>query len=285
MFNNTYIDLPESTFRLLRDLIYEHCGLFFDDHSQYLLQRRLSRRITMLQLSGFMDYYYLLKYDASREEELHHVIDVLTTNETYFFRESQQLKAFTDEIIPELVLRKQSEPSPRIRIWSAGCSTGEEPYSIAILLLEGKLPANFCLEIYASDISQRVLHVARKGLYAKSSFRSTEPKYIQRYFDRIDQNYQIIDEVKKLVNFGQVNLLDESKLLFIKKMDIVFCRNVIIYFDNAAKRRVIENLHNRLLPGGFLLLGHSESLINISTKYHLRHFVNDMVYQKPENDV
>lgn len=277
---NDYLQMSESSFRLLRDLIYEYCGIYFDDTSRYLLQKRLSRRVYSHQLSSFQDYYYLLKYDPGRDDELGHVIDILTTNETYFFRESSQLKAFTDEILPEIIDRKRNDPEPSLKIWSAGCSTGEEPYSISILVLESKIPANFHIEIFASDISQRVLKVARSGIYSKSSFRSTGPKYIQRYFNRVDNNYQIANEVKKHVNFGQLNLLDESKLVFIRKMDIIFCRNVIIYFDAQAKRRVIDNLFNRLLPGGFLLLGHSESLINISTKFSLRHFVNDMVYQK-----
>ncbi|MBN2381579.1 protein-glutamate O-methyltransferase CheR [bacterium] len=274
------IPINESSFRLLRDLIYEYCGIYFDDTSQYLLQRRLSRRVRSKQLNSFQDYYYLLKYDPGREEELNEVIDVLTTNETYFFRESNQLKAFTDEILPELVERKTNEISPSLRIWSAGCSTGEEPYSIAILLLEARIPSHFEIEIFASDISQRVLKVARNGLYTKSSFRATAPKYIQRYFNRLEKHFQVVHDVKKLVNFGQLNLLDEGKLVFVKKMDVIFCRNVIIYFDAQAKRRVIDNLFNRLKPGGFLLLGHSESLINISTQFNLRHFVNDMVYQK-----
>jgi len=277
--------MPESSFRLIRDLIYEYSGIFFDDSSLYLLQKRLTRRVRTHQLKSFQDYYYLLKYDQGKEEEFNQVIDILTTNETYFFREANQLRAFTDEILPELVEKKVNQPSPSLRIWSAGCSTGEEPYSIAILLLEAAIPSHFQIEIFASDISQRVLKVARQGIYTKSSFRATSPKYTQRYFNRMDQNFQVVNEVKKLVNFGQLNLLDENKMIFIRKMDVIFCRNVIIYFDNQAKRKVIDNLFTRLIPGGFLLLGHSESLINISTRFHLRHFVNDMVYQKSEKEL
>lgn len=283
--SNDFLEMSESSFRLLRDLIYQHCGIFFDDSSLYLLQRRLSRRVKLHQFSSFEDYFYYLKYDPGRDEELNQVIDVLTTNETYFFRESQQLKAFTDEILPEIIESKKKMGRDTIKIWSAGCSSGEEPYSIAILILESEIPNNMKVEILASDISQRVLQSARKGIYTKSSFRSTEPKYIQRYFNRIDKNYQIIDEVKKLVNFGQMNLLDESKLVFLSKMDVIFCRNVIIYFDNTAKRKVIDNFYHKLQPGGFLLLGHSESLINISTKFQLRHFINDMVYQKSTQEL
>lgn len=280
-FTDSEIKMTDEEFPLLRDLIYNYSGLFFADENRYLLERRLSPRLAHHQLSGFQDYYYYLKYDVSREQELSDIMDLLTTNETYFFRESFQLKAFTDEIIPELMAVKAKNGDKTLRIWSAGCSTGEEPYTIAMLLLEKPQLAGWKIEIIGTDISQRVLHQARKGVYGNSSFRVTEPVYKSRYFHEQDSVYRVADRIREVVTFSRLNLYDQSRFLFLGKMDIIFCRNVIIYFDMSAKKRVIEHFYSTLHPGGFLLLGHSESLMNITTAFSLRHFKNDMVYEKP----
>lgn len=280
-FTDSEIKMTDEEFPLLRDLIYNYSGLFFADENRYLLERRLSSRLAHHQLSGFQDYYYYLKYDVSREQELSDIMDLLTTNETYFFRESFQLKAFTDEIIPELMAAKAMNGDKTLRIWSAGCSTGEEPYTIAMLLLEKPQLAGWKIEIIGTDISQRVLHHARKGVYGNSSFRVTEPAYKSRYFHEQDGVYRVADRIREVVTFSRLNLYDQSRFLFLGKMDIIFCRNVIIYFDMLAKKRVIEHFYSTLHPGGFLLLGHSESLMNITTAFSLRHFKNDMVYEKP----
>lgn len=280
-FSDSEIRMTDEEFPLLRDLIYNYSGLFFSEDNRYLLERRLSPRLAHRQLSTFHEYYYYLKYDVSRDQELSDIMDILTTNETYFFRESFQLKAFTDEIIPVLIKEKTIRCDKTIRIWSAGCSTGEEPYTIAMLLLEKPELAGWKIEIIGTDISQRVLHHARKGVYGNSSFRVTEPNYKSRYFIDQDGGYRVGDRIREFVTFSRLNLYDSSRYLFLGKMDIIFCRNVIIYFDLLAKKRVIENFYNTLNPGGFLLLGHSESLMNITTAFRLRHFKNDMVYEKP----
>ncbi|WP_136523482.1 CheR family methyltransferase [Geomonas ferrireducens] len=273
------LQLTEEEFRLIRDLIYNHCGLFFDDDSKYLLDRRLSQRVFHHNLSGFREYYQFLKYDRRKEEEVADIMDLLTTNETYFFREAFQLRAFTDEIVPELLKLKQRERT--LRIWSAGCSTGEEPYTIAMLLLEMGLHG-WRIEIVGSDISHRVVQQARKGVYTKSSFRATEEHYLKRFFVETDEGYRICDEVRELVTISQMNLFDANRLALLGKMDVIFCRNVIIYFDQSSKKRVIESFYNTLRGGGYLLLGHSESLMNISTAFALKHLKNDMVYQKTD---
>jgi chemotaxis protein methyltransferase CheR len=280
-FTDSEIKMTDGEFPLLRDLIYNYSGLFFADENRYLLERRLSPRLAHHQLSTFHDYYYYLKYDVSREQELSDIMDLLTTNETYFFRESFQLRAFTDEIIPELTRIKAKNGDKIIRIWSAGCSTGEEPYTIAMLLVEKPELAGWKIEIIGTDISQRVLHHARKGVYGNSSFRVAEPHYKNRYFHDQDGGYRVADRIREFVTFSRLNLYDSSRYLFLGKMDIIFCRNVIIYFDLLAKKRVIEHFYSTLNPGGFLLLGHSESLMNITTAFKLRHFKNDMVYEKP----
>jgi chemotaxis protein methyltransferase CheR len=281
MLTEQLISLPDDVFRLLRDFIHDYCGIFFEDGSKFLLERRLNRRLEQHQLKSFEEYYHFLRYDRRRNEELVVLVDNLTTNETYFFRESAQLRAFSDEIIPEL--RGKDTGRKSLRIWSAGCSTGEEPYTIAILLIEsGDWWRDWQVEIMGSDINQRVLHTARKGVYKKGSHRATPPEMLKRYFiEEGKSDFRIIDPVRRLVSFSYVNLLDPFKSSLIRDLDIIFCRNVIIYFDRDAKKKVIGTFHDKLREGGYLLLGHSESLINISTAFTLRTLQNDMVYQKP----
>ncbi|HCC68512.1 MAG TPA: chemotaxis protein CheR, partial [Nitrospiraceae bacterium] len=274
------IELPEAIFRLLRDLIKDYCGIYFDDSSRYILERRLANRLRLQHMRDFREYYRYLMYDKRRDDELAAIIDILTVNETYFFREQNQLKAFIDEIIPEIYERNKEKK--RIRIWSAGCSTGEEPYTIAILVLEKGIPDNWDIDIVASDINQRVLQVARKGVYKKNSFRTTNNYFLLKYFEEEQGgNFKISDAVKNVVNFSYLNILDPFKVKFVGQVDVIFCRNVFIYFDNAVRKRVVKNFYDRLVEGGYLLLGHAESLMNISTAFTLSSLKNDMVYQKP----
>lgn len=273
--------MSEEDFRLIRDLIHDHCGIFFDVDSKFLLEKRLARRLTVHQLPGFREYYHFLKYSRGREQEFSDIMDVLTTNETYFFREEFQLKAFAGEILPELKTLKEKKGDRTLRIWSAGCSTGEEPYTIAMLILEAGGFHGWKVEIVGTDISQRVLQHARKGVYGKSSFRTTEEGRIRRFFTEQDGLFRINDEVRGLVTISHLNLFDESRMILLGKMDVIFCRNVIIYFDQVAKKRVVESFYRSLREGGYLLLGHAESLLNTTTAFALKHLKNDMVYQKP----
>ncbi|MBI5286533.1 MAG: protein-glutamate O-methyltransferase CheR [Deltaproteobacteria bacterium] len=278
----TELDIPmgDEEFRLLRDLIHSHCGLFFDPSFKFLLEKRLLNRLRIHQLKGFRDYYRFLMYDPKRDEELAVIVDILTTNETYFFREPYQLKAFSEEILPEIKTRKVNRRS--LYIWSAGCSTGEEPYTLAILILESGMFRDWDVDIFANDISQRVLQVARSGIYSPSSFRATERIYLDRYFEPCGEGrYRVRDEVKRLVRFGYLNLLERERMNLLRSMDVIFCRNVIIYFDLETRKKVIQNLYEKLDEGGYLLLGHSESLVKISTAFTLEHLKNDMVYRKP----
>ncbi|OGW36325.1 MAG: chemotaxis protein CheR [Nitrospirae bacterium GWC2_56_14] len=281
MFEEQHIALPDDVFRLLRDLVHSYCGIYFDDGSKFLVERRLARRLEERQVRTFEEYYHFLRYDRKRDEELAVLVDNLTTNETYFFRESPQLRAFSEEILPEL--RTTLADRKSLRIWSAGCSTGEEPYTIAMLLLEsGTWWRDWQVEILGSDINQRVLHTARKGVYKKTSHRVSTPEMMKKYFvEEGKGDYRIIDAVRELVSFSYVNLLDPFKTSLISNMDVIFCRNVIIYFDRDAKKKVVESFHDKLRDNGYLLLGHSESLINISNAFVLRTLKNDMVYQKP----
>ena len=273
------IPLEEEVFRLIRDFVRDYCGIYFDDDSRYLLEKRLSRRVRTLHFSNFREYYRYLLYHKNREEELTSIIDIITVNETYFFREQNQLKTFSEEILPEL--KDINKDKKRLRVWSAGCSTGEEPYTIGILVLEKGYFHNWNIEIFGSDINQRVLQAARSGIYRKNSFRATEPYFLRKYFREEDNISRISDNVKKYVNFSHLNLLDPFKVKLVGTVDVIFCRNVLIYFDYPSRKKVIDMFYERLADGGYLLLGHAESLINISTAFSLRHFKYDMVYQKP----
>jgi chemotaxis protein methyltransferase CheR len=273
------IPLKPEVFRLMRDFIRDYCGIFFDDDSQYLLEKRLSRRLRTFHFTNFREYFRYLLYHRNRDEELAAIIDILTVNETYFFREQNQLKAFSEEILPEL--KKTNKEKKRLRIWSAGCSTGEEPYTIAILVLETGAFNNWTIEIFGSDINQRVLQGARSGVYRKNSFRTTEPYFLRKYFKEQESLFRISDSVKQYVNFSHLNLLDPVKTKLAGTVDVIFCRNVLIYFDYPSRKKVVDMFHDRLADGGYLLLGHAESLINISTAFTLKHLKYDMVYQKP----
>ena len=275
---NHHIELPDDVFRLLRDQIYRRSGIWFSDASKYLLQKRLSPRAKELNFDSFQKYFYFLQYDPRADAEFDQIFDLVTTNETYFFREPAQLQAFIEEIIPDVLSRKTVK---KVRVWSAGCSSGEEPYSIAILLQEAGWYEHAAFEIFASDINQAVLMKARKGQYRENAFRATEPKLREKYFTReADGSWRVHDDVRNRISFGRLNLYDEARVSLLGHLDIVFCRNVIIYFDDSSKKVVVNNFYNRLNDGGYLLLGHSESLISLSTQFKLRHLKNDMVYQR-----
>ena len=276
--SNHHLELPDDVFRLVRDAIYRRTGIWFTDASRYLLQKRLSPRARELSFDSFQKYFYFLQYDPRADGEFDLIYDLVTTNETYFFREPAQFTAFVEEIVPELVSGKAVK---KIRIWSAGCSSGEEPYSIAMLLQEAGWFDRASFEIFASDLNQQVLARARKGHYREAAFRSTDPTLREKYFARqADGSWHIADSIRNRVSFGRVNLYDEARVAVLGSLDVIFCRNVIIYFDDASKKSVVRNFYNRLLDGGYLLLGHSESLISLSTEFKLKHLKNDMVYQK-----
>ncbi|MBI5049511.1 MAG: protein-glutamate O-methyltransferase CheR [Nitrospirae bacterium] len=279
VFEENITPLPLDIFRLLRDFIKDYCGLFFNDKSLFILERRLNRRLKLHSLKDFREYYHFLMYDAKRDDEIHAIIDILTVNETYFFRGLTQLTAFIDEIMPMI---KEEKKTKKINIWSAGCATGEEPYTLVMLILEKGGFEDWDIKILGSDISQRALQVARSGTYRKNSFRTTDNYFIGQYFQKEQSDrYIISDRVRKLVDFSSVNLLNPFKIRLISKMDVIFCRNVLIYFDDESRKKVIENFFDILVDGGCLILGHTESLVSIPTAYSLKHLKNDMVYQKP----
>jgi chemotaxis protein methyltransferase CheR len=269
---------PEE-FRVLRDVIYDYAGLSFDDDAMFLFDRRLGERVEALGLRSFNDYYKYLRFNVRGPSELEDAVERLTTKETYFFRQEYQLRAFSNELLPRLAQRNSD--SKRLCGWSAGCSTGEEAYTLAMLIRESPLFDAWEVRIVGSDICKICVTTARRGVYQASSFRVTPDAMRLRYFHEEKDGVHVNDGVKQLCHFGQLNLLDGARASMVGRVDVVFCRNVLIYFDMHSRRHVIDNLYERLLPGGYLLLGHSESLLNLSTAFELVHLREDLVYRKP----
>lgn len=269
---------PE-TFRHLRDLVYDHCGILVREDMQFVMERRLWPRIEALGLRDHAAYLRHLRYDLNRKAELELAVEALTTHETYFFREPHQLRAFSEELLP--MLAERNGRSRRLRLWSAGCSSGEEAYTIAMLIHASGLFAGWDVEVYGTDISRRVLATARKAEYGPSSLRATTEEQTRRFFDPIGPRYRVREEIRALVAFGHLNLLDAEMSQLVSRMDLIFCRNVMIYFDTPARRRVLQLFHDKLWEGGYLLLGHSESLISLSAAFELVHLKNDLVYRRP----
>jgi len=280
MGDHSHLKLTDAEFRLFTDFLRGRCGLHFDEDTRYLVEKRLMRRIHEADIGSFASYLYQLRSGANADEELWKIVDILTTNETYFFRERSQLAALVEEIIPEMLSRLQTVRRP-ISVWSAGCSSGEEPFSVTIMGMEAGLVPGRDFRVYASDISRAVLSRARRGVYREASFREADEVIRQRYFSQKDGLTRISDGVKRHVDFVHMNLLDSAKVALLGEMDVILCRNVIIYFDLETKKQVMKTFHDKLRPGGYLLLGHSESLINVTTRFELKHLTRDLVYRRP----
>ncbi|MCA9645976.1 MAG: protein-glutamate O-methyltransferase CheR [Polyangiaceae bacterium] len=272
-------------FRLLRDAFNEYAGLHFDDDAAYLFERRLSERLEALDLTGFDDYYKYLRFNLRGRSELEEAVELLTTKETYLFRQEYQLRAFRDELLPRLW--EANRTKRRLSVWSAGCSTGEEVYSIAILIEQSGLFDGWDVRVIGSDLSRRNVARARAGVYRGASFRAMPDAVRDAFFtevpggERGGRAYQANDVIRRKCHFGQLNLLDTSTAPIVGRVDAIFCRNVLIYFDVQSRRRVIDMLYDRLFPGGYLMLGHSESLLNVSTAFELVHLTEDLVYRRP----
>jgi chemotaxis protein methyltransferase CheR len=242
------------------------------------VERKLESRVQALQLPGFREYYHHLRYHPQRKAEIERAIEMVTTNETYFFRELPQLDAFANEVLP--VLQHRAQERRTLTVWSAGCSSGEEVYTLAILIARSGMFRGCDVRVIGNDISRRVLHQARRGVYRESSFRAMPPEY-ERHFVSTDEGREIEPAIKAMCHFAHFNLLDEARVSMLGQVDAVFCRNVLIYFDAASRKRVIQGFYDRLHPEGFLMLGHSESLLHMSTAFELSHLRGDLCYRKP----
>jgi chemotaxis protein methyltransferase CheR len=271
--------ISEDEFRLFRDLIHRECGLYFSDNKKAFLSSRIGKRLAARSIGSFYRYYrYLKEGGAEQEEELLRLLDVLTINETSFFRNLPQFEFFEHLVLPELAERKRRDGVPRFRIWSAGCSTGEEPYSIAISALETLVPwSAWDVRIYASDLSLTALERADFGIYPETKLNGVDSSRRKRYFELGRDGYRVRDEVKRLVVYDFHNLKHENGL---GELDVVFCRNVMIYFDAEEQERVVAKLVRALKPGGYLFLGHSESVQGKVEGLKFVHHDRGTAYQK-----
>lgn len=277
------LKITDQEFTNLRNFIYEQCGIYVADNRKYLLENRLGNRLKKLNLKNFDEYYNFLRFDAGKSGEMKKLFEVITTNETSFYRNPPQLQVFQDKVLTEVVSESRKKGN-KLRIWSAGCSTGEEPYTISMIIHEllGGEVGKWDIKITANDLSERVLESARKGVYNDYTLRTTPKEVAQRYFEMNDGVNKIKSDVKKLVSFGQINLKDRAQIKRVERSQIVFCRNVIIYFDDEMKKQVISAFYDNLLPGGYLIIGHSESLHNITRAFKPIHFPGAIIYKKEE---
>lgn len=277
------LSLDTPTFELLRKLIEARYGLVYTPETAYLLERRLASRVQAHGLSSFQEYYAQLTSPriphVMRDRELAEVFELLSTRETYFFRESYQLDAFREVLLPQLHAKRPRGNS--LNIWSAGCASGEETYSLAVEIIESGLFEGWQVHVVGSDLSSQALQTAMHAVYGPSSFRQTDAARHNRYFRPLTGRWQVIESVRKLCTFHKLNLMDADFSSIGGPFDAIFCRNVIIYFDRASRGALIQRLADRLAPGGYLFLGHAESLLDANTPLGIAHLGRELVYRKP----
>lgn len=273
--------MSDEEFIQLRDIIYKLSGIYYSESKKYLLEGRISKRLISKNLSSFQEYIRLLESPNNRQE-INSLFEAITINETYFFRAEQQFEAFEKIIVPEILKSKTDTSNPIFRVWSSACSTGEEPYTIAMIVLEKLKPQypNVTFQILASDINNAVLETARAGIYKEYAIRTTPPHYLNKYFKKENNLYILNEEVKKLVKFMNLNLIDPNHMRSVTNCDVIFCCNVLIYFDLPSKQKVVNYLYDALNKGGYLFIGYSESLHGITKAFKLIHLPKAMAYKR-----
>jgi chemotaxis protein methyltransferase CheR len=276
-------DVSDPALVKLRDLIYRVSGIYHQEIKFYLLATRARRRMEAIGSATFGDYYDRLTARPDREAEMRSLLNEITIGETYFFRSRPTLEAVGKIILPKLMAASGKENLKKLKVWSAGCSTGEEPYTLSILLLENVTQKfkDWSFEIVATDLNENSIAKCREGLYADYAVRNLSVQMRDKYFDRVDSFYRIKDEVRAAVKFQRLNLQDQSKMLFMKGFDLIFCCNVLIYFDGVAKKRSVDHFHGGLVPGGYFFLGECETLYAIENNFRLVHFPRATGYLKP----
>jgi chemotaxis protein methyltransferase CheR len=272
---------PEEVERFC-DFLYRRTGLSFSESKRYFIDRRLEERIVATGSLSFQAYFSLLRADA--DHEIEYLINSFTVNETYFYREDHQLRCMTSNLLGGIV--GQKPPGSTIRIWSIPCSTGEEPYSIALWLMENWPQVDsYNIEIVGSDIDTRALKAAAEGVYGDRALTRLSRGIVGRYFKPVaDGKHEIDEGLRDSIEFTRVNVIDAKDMERYRDFDLIFCRNVLIYFDDASRRQAAENLYDCLRPGGYICLGHSESMSRISPLFSVCRFPDAIVYQRPEAD-
>jgi len=261
------------------DFLYKRTGILYGESKRFYIERRLADRMQSIGTDTFSAYMAVVRVGGPETEQL---INSFTVNETYYYREDSQLRCLSRSLLPDVVSTRR--PGDLVRIWSVPCSTGEEPYSIAIWLLENwELVDVYNIEIVGSDIDTRVLREATRGEYGDRALSRLPPDIVKRYFHDVrDGRWQIIDDLRESVKFTQANLVDPVTTAAQGRFDIIFCRNVLIYFDDASRLAASHNLFQALNPGAYICLGHSESMSRISDRFDVRRFEDAIVYQRPE---
>jgi chemotaxis protein methyltransferase CheR len=272
--------ITEVDFQKFAEFFYRKTGIHFDEGKRYFVDKRLIERIEATGAENFRAWFVALRFEADGRE-LQQLVNAMTVNETYFFREAYQFDCLVNHLLDEVATRKK--PGSRIRIWSIPSSTGEEPYSIAIYLLERWARIDdFEVEILSSDIDSNVIAAAQAGVYSERSVAQLPRHYLNKYFKRHgDSEWRISRELVESVEFSLVNLTDANDTRRFRDIDIVFCRNLLIYFDDLSRRVAAEAMFDAMSPGGFICLGHSESMSRISSLFKVRRFPDAMVHQKP----
>lgn len=271
--------LTEEEFRRLCEYLYRRTGMVFTEAKRYYVERRVGERLAATGSTSFASYFARLR--ANIHNEIQQFINAFTVNETYFYREDHQLKCLTHDLLRERVSNKTVGGT--LRIWSAPCSSGEEPYSLAMWLLEHWPQVDdYDIEIVGSDIDTHALELARQGIYGKRALMRLPQDVIGRYFEALaGERWRIIAQLRDSVRFAPVNLVEPEQTRRHGAFDVIFCRNVLIYFDDASRRIAAENLYDNLLPGGFICLGHTESMSRISPLFEVRRFDDAIVYRRP----
>jgi chemotaxis protein methyltransferase CheR len=270
--------ISEEDFRKFREFFYRKTGIQFEDSKRYFVDKRLIERIEATKSERFRNYFMLLRFDGSGEE-LQVLVNLMTVNETYFFREEYQFQCMVNSMLGEIIRHKKDDLP--IRIWSVPSSSGEEAYSIAMYLLEHWPGINeWDVEIISSDIDTDIIAQARRGLYSERSVQHLPVYLLKKYFRRNGHGYQIGEELLQAVEFTRVNLMDPADVRTYRNFDLIFCRNLLIYFDDLSRRQATDTFYDALNSGGFVCLGHSESMSRISSLFRVRKFPEGIVYQK-----
>ncbi|WP_184719141.1 protein-glutamate O-methyltransferase CheR [Caulobacter sp.] len=261
-----------------REHLYRRTGMWFGDAKRYYIERRAAERLVETGSHDVADYFARLRVDAAERQAL---VNAFTVNETYFYREEHQLACLGRTLLPDIVSTRR--PGDKVRIWSAPCSTGEEPYSIALWLLENwRMVDAYNVEIVGSDIDSQALEAARSGIYAERALARLPAAVRGAYFEPLKRHrWKIIDDLRESVTFTHANLMESAGLGEQGLFDIIFCRNVLIYFDDASREIAAANLYDRLVPGGYLCLGHTESMSRIDDRFVSRRFDDAIVFQRP----
>lgn len=273
------IPLSQEVFGRLRDLIYRQVGLSFPDSKKYLLENRLQGRLASLHCHSFEEYFHFLEFDPGAKYEWVELKNCVTTNETFFFRDQMQIDCLKGSIFPKLL--KAREAGKCLRIWSAGCSSGEEAYTMSLILQE-QFPSlsDWKVEIIGTDISEQVLAMARRGTYGPYAVRNVPPEWLKKHFTMADGQYSIKTGLRRWVRFSNLNLFNDTHMQTIKDVDLVLCRNVLIYFDETGRKKIINGFYNALRDEGLLMIGFSESLHNIARSFRPQPWNKTVVYHK-----